>query len=226
MQATSSPPPATPAAPPRTIPWEDTGAAGAFTRFIETVKLLATAPGEAFERMPTVGGVGQPLVFAIVVGWIGIAAYVVWWLVFGGLSLPFLDRSELGEAGLLFGFSTGFTIIFALIAPIFIVIGVFIQAAILHLMMMLVGGANRGFEATMRVCSYAQASQLAQAIPFCGGLISLVWTLVLLIVGLASAHDTTRGKAAVAVILPAVLCCSFLGALIFMGALAGIASST
>lgn len=219
-------PPAASAPPRRAIPWEDTGSAGVLTRFIETIKLLATAPGEAFERMPTVGGIGQPLLFAIVVGWIGIAASVVWWLIFGGMSLPFLDRSELGEAGLLFGLSTGFTLVLAVVAPIFVVIGVFLQAVILHLMMMLVGGANRGFEATTRVCSYAQAAQLAQAIPFCGGLLSLVWTLILLIVGLATAHDTTRGKAAVAVILPAVLCCAFLGALIVvLGVLAGVASS-
>ena len=179
MEATSNPPPASPAPPARTIPWEDTGAAGAIARFVETVKLLATAPGEAFDRMPTVGGIGQPLVFAIVVGWIGFAVYVFWWFLLGGLSLPFLDRSELGEAGLLFGFSTGFTLVLALLAPIFVVIGVFIQAAILHVMMILVGGANRGFEATVRVCSYAQAAQLAQIVPLCGGLLNLVWTLIL-----------------------------------------------
>ena len=92
-------------------------------------------------------------------------------------------------------------------------------------MLMLVGGADKGFEATARVCSYAQASQLAQVIPFCGGLLSLVWSLILLIVGLSTAHGISRGKAAVAVILPVVLCCAFLVAMTFFGVIAGIASS-
>ncbi|MCK5376802.1 MAG: hypothetical protein KAJ97_06960, partial [Acidobacteria bacterium] len=89
MEATSSPPPP-PAALP--IPWEDPGRAGIFDRFVETVRLLATAPAEAFGRMPTSGGIGQPLFFAIVVGWIGIAVYSVWMLLLGGMSLPFLDQ--------------------------------------------------------------------------------------------------------------------------------------
>jgi len=111
------------------------------------------------------------------------------------------------------------------LAPIFVIIGVFFQAAILHLMLMLVGGAARGFEATARVCSYAQAAQLAQIIPMCGGLVSAVWSVILLIVGLSTAHGITRGKAALAVILPVVLCCAFMMALMFMGVLAGVASS-
>jgi hypothetical protein len=121
--------------------------------------------------------------------------------------------------------STGFTIMLMVLAPIFVIIGVFIQAAILHLMLMLVGGASHGFEATTRVCSYTQAAQLAQIIPFCGGPISAVWTVIMLIVGLSTAHGITRGKAAIAVILPVVLCCAFMMALMFMGVLAGIAAS-
>jgi hypothetical protein len=175
--------------------------------------------------MPTVGGVGQPLLFGIIVAWIGIAIASIWMLLLGGISLPFIDRSQLGEAGVMFGLSTGFTITMIVLAPIFVIMGVFLQAAILHLMLMLVGGASRGFEATTRVCSYAQAAQLAQIIPFCGGLLSAVWSVILLIVGLSTAHGITRGKAAVAVILPVVLCCAFMVAMMFMGVLAGIASS-
>jgi hypothetical protein len=226
METTSSPPPpAVSAAPRPPIPWEDTARAGAIERFVETVKLLATAPTEAFERMPIVGGIGRPLLFGILAAWVGIAISSIWSLLFSGMSLPFLDSDQLGLVGAVMGMSTAVTVAIIFLAPIITIIVVFIEAAILHLMLMLVGGANRGFEASARVCSYAQASQLAQAIPFCGGLISLAWSLVLLIVGLSEAHGTSRGKAAVAVILPVVLCCGFLAAMTFFGVLAGIASS-
>ena len=225
MEANTTPPPTTPPSAALLIPWEDPAQTGFFDRFVETVKLLATAPAEAFARMPTVGGIGKPLTFAIIVGWIGIAVYALWMLLFGGMSLPFMDQSQLGEAGAMFGLSTGFTIMLIVLAPIFVIIGVFIQAAILHLMLMLVGGANHGFEATTRVCSYTQAAQLAQIIPFCGGLVSAVWSIIMLIVGLSTAHGITRGKAALAVILPVVLCCIFMMALMFMGVLAGVAAS-
>ncbi len=225
MEAHSAPPPIIPPPEMPPIPWEDPTRTGFFDRFVETVKLLATAPAEAFARMPTVGGIGKPLTFAIIVGWIGIAIYSLWMLLFGGMSLPFMDQSQLGEAGAMFGLSTGFTIMLIVLAPIFVIIGVFFQAAILHLILMLVGGANHGFEATTRVCSYTQAAQLAQIIPFCGGLIAAVWSVILLIVGLSTAHGITRGKAALAVILPVVLCCAFMMALMFMGVLAGVAAS-
>lgn len=226
METTSSPPPPAAPAPPRSpIPWEDTARAGAIERFVETVKLLATAPSEAFERMPIVGGIGQPLLFGIMVAWIGVAISAVWSLLFSGMSLPFIDSDQLGLAGAVLGMSTAMTVAIIFLAPIIVIIAVFVEAAVLHLMLMLVGGANKGFEATARVCSYAQASQLAQAIPFCGGLLSMVWSLILLITGLSAAHGASRGKAAVAVILPVVLCCAFLAAMTFFGVLAGIASS-
>ena len=225
MEGTATPPPAAPITQLAPIPWEDPARTGFFDRFVETVKLLATVPAEAFARMPTVGGIGKPLTFAIIVGWIGIAVGSVWMLLLGGMSLPFMDQSQLGEAGAMFGVSAGFYIVLIVLAPIFVVIGVFIYAAILHLMLMLVGGANNGFEATTRVCSYAYTAQLAQIVPICGGLLSAVWGIILLIVGLSTAHGITRGKAALAVILPVVLCCIFMMALMFMGVLAGVAAS-
>lgn len=225
MEGTATPPPAAPITQLAPIPWEDPTRTGFFDRFVETVKLLATAPAEAFARMPTVGGIGKPITFAIIVGWIGIGVSSVWMLLFGGMWIPFMDKSQLGEAGAMFGVSAGFYVVLIVLAPIFVIIGVFIYAAILHLMLMLVGGANSGFEATTRVCSYAYAAQLAQIVPFCGGLLSAVWMIILLIVGISTAHGITRGKAAIAVFLPVVLCCAFMMALIFMGVLAGVAAS-
>lgn len=224
MEATSSPPP-----PPATpvqgvgIPWEDPARVSALERFTETVKLLATRPGEAYAGMPTSGGIGSPLSYAVVVGWIGIAFAVVWNMLFQGMWLPFMDLGD--EAAVFAGFTAAWGIGMLFLAPLFVLVGVFIGAAILHLMLMIVGGANNGFEATFRVVCYAQTAQLAAIIPFCGSLISAVWAIVLYVIGLASAHRTTQGKAVLAVVLPLVLCCAFAAALLFMGVLAGVAAS-
>jgi len=224
MEATSSSPPP-PVQPTRAapIPWEDPARTSTFERFVETVKLLATRPGEAFAGMPTTGGIGSPLLYAIVVGWIGIAIAVVWNTLFQGMWIPFMGSGE--EAAIAAGFTAAWAVGLVVLAPIFVIIGVFIGAAVLHLMLMIVGGANNGFEATVRVVCYAQTAQLAGIIPFCGGLISMVWAIILYVFGLAAAHSTTQGKAALAVLLPVVLCCAFMAALLFMGVLAGVAAS-
>jgi hypothetical protein len=90
---------------------------------------------------------------------------------------------------------------------LFVIIGVFLAAAILHLMLMIVGGATSGFEATVRVVCYTYTAQLAGILPLCGGIITLIWTVILYVAGFTVVHRTTQGKALVAVLLPVVLCC-------------------
>jgi hypothetical protein len=74
-------------------------------------------------------------------------------------------------------------------------------------MLTLLGGASRGFAATLRVMCYAQTTQLAVVLPGLGGLIGFVWRLILEIVGLSQAHKTEGWKATLAVLLPLLLCC-------------------
>jgi hypothetical protein len=97
---------------------------------------------------------------------------------------------------------------------VFVVIGLFIAAGVLHLMLLLLGGARRDFEATFRVVSYAQATSILFLLPFCGQVIGGVWCLVLYVVGLAEVHRIGHGRAVAAVLLPLALvccCCAFLG---------------
>jgi hypothetical protein len=74
-------------------------------------------------------------------------------------------------------------------------------------MLMLLDGASQGFEATLRVLSYAHAASVLAIVPFCGGFIALIWSLVLWIIGLAEAQRIPVWKAALAVLLPIFLCC-------------------
>jgi hypothetical protein len=73
---------------------------------------------------------------------------------------------------------------------------------------MIVGGANKPFEATFRVLAFSQGSTgPLQIIPLCGGLIAGVWALVVNCIGLARAHETSTGRATLAVLLPVIVCC-------------------
>jgi hypothetical protein len=194
------PPPAAPGAVP--LPWEQPGYPFLEALF-ETAKLFVTAPTEAFRRMSITADLGRPLLFAILLGWIGIIAGQLYSIALRGVTanlLPFQSAE-----GLAMG--TGVSIAVMVLAPVFVLLGIFIWAAIVHLFLMMVGGANSGFGATVRVMSYATTAQLAQIVPLCGGMIGAVWAIVLEIIGLAQAHRTTQGKAALAVLLPLVLCC-------------------
>ena len=95
-----------------------------------------------------------------------------------------------------------------ILLPLFIVIGLFIGSAIVHLCLMMVGGANQSFETTFRVLAFSQGSAgPLQIIPVCGGVISGVWAVVCNCIGLARAHETDTGRAVLAIFLPLIVCC-------------------
>jgi hypothetical protein len=219
MQDPSPPPPAA-AAESFPLPWEDP-AVGGFDGLIRTVLLFASRPDEAFTRMADTG-LGRPFFYAVITSWIELVVVFAYWAVFQlplfVFGLPGLDE-ELAEAvvgvGLMVAIGAG---IFILI-PVFVAVGLAIHACILHLMLLVVGEGRRGFDTTVRVICYAHTADLANIIPLCGGIISLVWFVALQIVGLARAHRCSYGKAALAVFLPLLLCCSCLSlGLALMGA--------
>ena len=110
-----------------------------------------------------------------------------------------------------------------------VTIGVFVTSGILHLMLMLLGGGHKTFEATFRAVCFSQAPMILFVIPVflipgCGLLVGL-WSLVLYVIGLAAVHEIGHGRAAAAVLLPLLaLCCCCAGfAFTLAGAIASLA---
>ena len=70
--------------------------------------------------------------------------------------------------------------------------------------MVIVGSRNSGFEATFRVIAYSWVTFLVSWIPFIGWILSL-YGFYLGIVGIREVHNTTTGKAALVVLIPAAV---------------------
>ncbi len=186
------------------LPWEHRQERGFFNAFIETLTMVLTRPAEAFTVMRRNGGLGEPLIYALIGGCIGGIVSFLFSLGFQSLGL-FADRHHNG-LGAMVGVGIGSAMIILL--PVFIVIGLFIGSAIVHLCLMIVGGANQSFETTFRVLAFSHGSTgPLQIIPLCGGLISGVWAIVCTCIGLARAHETDTGRAVLAVFLPLIVCC-------------------
>jgi hypothetical protein len=108
--------------------------------------------------------------------------------------------------------------------PVLLFIGSFLNAGLWHLSLMLLGGARKPFEATYRVyCYVAGSCALVSLVPCCGGIASLVWTIVSGSIGLGKVHEISTGKAVAAILLPLVLCCGMcgIGLYFFIHAMAG-----
>ena len=185
------------------LPWDRRQELGFFNAFVETLKLVLMNPTVAFTQMKTEGGVAEPLIYALIGGSVGFVVYFLFSMVFSSFGMM-SDRNPI--AGLM-GFGLG-AIFMVLFVPVFLALGLFIGSGLLHLCLMLVGGAKRSYETTLRVVCFAAGSAYPlMIVPICGGLISGIWCLVVECIGLAKAHDTSTGKAVLAVFLPLVVCC-------------------
>ncbi len=219
------PPPA--ASPVSPMPWDQREEIGFLNAFAETVKLLVTDPKGAFGRLRLDGDYVGPFLFALILGWAMAIVGQLWGLVFD----PFgsLAGTDLLQQMEQMGFAAAPTfisvVIMAIIFPFIFVVVLFIGCALNHLFLFLVGaleGSEMGFEGTFKVACYAQVCALGNFVPLFGGFINLTVALVLLVIGFAVVHRTTFVRTAIAVLIPALLCCACLmvGAFAIAAALA------
>jgi hypothetical protein len=192
------------------LPWERRAEVGFLAGLLETIRLLMLEPKRAFGAMSRTGGLGAPLFFYVLVGTVGGLVGLFYQSVLQSVE----GESEAGGAAWAEALSSpvaiGGTI---MLLPVFLVCMAFVTAGVLHLALILVQGANRPFEATFRVTCFAGgATAILQLLPFFGALLATVWNLVLLVLGLAQVQNIGRGRAVVAVLLPAIVCCAIFAA--------------
>lgn len=167
--------------------------------FIETVRRVVLEPASFFRGMAKSGDFVGPLVFTLICALIGGTL--------GGVVSLFLGLVVGDPVAALGGLFGGI-----FLTPIFAVIGLFVVAGILHLMvMLLVRPSNAGFEASYRVVAYLSVLYLVSwlsVIPILGILVGLaltVYFVVLEAIGAREAHSTTTGRAVAVVLIPAAV---------------------
>jgi hypothetical protein len=200
------------------LPWEHREQLGFFKAYFDTVILVLTKPGEAFAVMKSEGDLMGPMLFALIGGCAGVIVSILLQLALHSVGFMADRQSAAFGMGVVGIWAVGYI----LLSPVLIIVATFIISGILHLCLMIVGGARKPFETTFRVvCFSSGSSSLLSMIPVCGGLIACVWNIVVEIIGLARAHEIDTGKAVLAVLLPIIVCC---GAAVLLGVLGGFSA--
>jgi len=205
------------------LPWENRASTNFLNALFDTIVMVLTKPQEAFRVMRREGGLGDPVLYMLIMGTVGAVVSTVYSMVMQGIGIGAGDHA----LGALVGAGVG-SVFMLFLAPVFVLVGLFIASGITHVCLMIVGGANQSFETTLRVFSYGSGSaNVFQLVPFCGGMIAGVYGLVVNCIGLATAHETDTWRAVVAILLPLVFCCGgILFLLILIGGAAGLSSWT
>jgi len=201
-------------------PWEDRERTGFFRGLLQTVSDVLFRPTAFYRAMEVRGGYTGPLLFAMIVGMIGLASSYVWQIMLKSTVQTMFPGMHASSAYATL--QTGDMICLAFVSPFLLIAGFFISSGFLHVFLLMVRGARAGYEATFRVVAYAGSANVLLLIPFCGNIISGIWIIVLLITGFKEAHGISGGKATAAVLLPAIACCVFfiLMLALFLGAVA------
>lgn len=181
----------------RGLPWERDPSMDAFT---ETMSLVLGSPQEAFSNMRRTGGLGNPIGFLIIGTVIGQIANTIYYGIIGGFIRAAASEAPLQVEALILAGAiqlVGGVVMALIFAPI----GTLIGAGIHHLLLMMVGGANAGYEATFRcLCFVSGSSSILFAIPCVGPLLYPFFVIIIMIHAFANAHETSGGKAAFSVL--------------------------
>jgi hypothetical protein len=110
------------------LPWENREGGSMLNALIDTLMMVLTHPTEAFSRMKREGGFVDPLIYAMIMGIVGALVGLGFSVVMN--SFGFLSDRHSG-VGALFGMGIGL-IFYVLLIPVFLIVGLFVAAAITH----------------------------------------------------------------------------------------------
>ena len=190
-------------------PWERDGAS--LNSFWATIKSMYSSPQLFFREMRREGGLSAPLLFAMAGAVAGGLATVCYQAGFQAFMFQVVAANQRPGAGAPINPAMSIpvmVVVWLIFIPIGVVMQSFVGSGVNHVCLMIVGGARQAYETTFRVVCYSNGSAaLFGLIPICGPYIQGILGLVFTGIGLAYAHETTGGKATLAVLLPVIVCC-------------------
>jgi len=172
------------------IPWERLDSYGFLPGLGLTLRQILLSPGEFFAAMPEGRPKGKALVFNLLISEFLFVIDFLWSLF--GLRGKW---AEPGNADLLGSVTAspglGFLLVLLLVPPL-LSVGVYLDAWLTHLLLLLFRSAKKGFSETFRVLCYSAAPTTLSAVPVAGQLLSpviLVWYMAIQAIGLTKVHQ-------------------------------------
>ena len=169
-------------------------------------------PTSFFRRMPREFDFGWVLGYYLVVGVIGAGLSLFWQMVLGPSPLAgmFMPEAEPGNPVVEF-----------LLSPLILFVVLWVVSGIVHLFLLMFGARKYGYLTTTRVFCFSSGPTLFEVVPFIGPVVGSTWSLVITIIGLREAHETTTGRAVAAVFVPVFFLLILLGLIFIVGFMAG-----
>ena len=183
---------------PSGFPWPPPEDGPILTAFAATWKGATFDPGRFFAETPRDQGTGPAVLYYLIIG-IMVAGATLFWD-----SMPFVTQGMGDDPLTQLGYGGVSPLVRFLLAPAILLFGLLVNAAVVHVLLLIFNGADHGFGTTVRVFCYSYSPSIFGVVPLLGTLVGGIWAVVLAIIGLREAHEAKAWKPAVAVLLPLV----------------------
>ena len=194
------------------VPWDLRSDLGLWRAWWRTFKESLAGPDRFFARACRSSFTKVPLLYATMAVWIGQS-----WLVLLYAVVGIVMAVATKEVGVGIALSLGSVIGLGLLAPVTVLMHVYVTGGITHLCARLFGGQGT-YQASARALGFCVGPYAFGIFPYVGAMAGSVASIVLQVFAMKHAHGLTGGKAAAAVLLPLgvliVLCCGGYVALI------------
>lgn len=171
-------------------PWEAEGFGGLIDSWWESL----SDPGGFFSRVDWAGGLERPLLYYLLFVILGAGLSAVWTALLGQA----LGSAVGVEGAGVLGWSPLFRFF---VSPFLALASLGFTALAVHAGVRLLADQPRRLGATVRTLCYAAGPQALLVVPVVGGIVALIWSIVLAVLGLGAAHRITGLRAAVALFL-------------------------
>ena len=184
------------------LSWDKTAFSSDFLQdFWDTLKTSLFAPHDFYEKVSHGQGMKRAFCYGAFLSTLGLILLQVFNF---GLNET---SSDLGWFAVFSAPTSIFGIVLFIVASfIFVSLGLFFNAGILHLCLLILNASRRSFADTFRVVCYSRGPEVFQFVPFAGAIISGVWSLVLIVIGLKRVHQCSTARSMLAVALPLLAC--------------------
>jgi hypothetical protein len=182
---------------PAEFPWPPAPGESAITAWGRTWRGAALEPSRFFAALPTHASLGAAVLYYLTIG-IPVAGAALFW----SMLRDALGMERSARMGALDALGPWAPLIEFLLSPILLLVSLFLAAGVTHLMLKILGAASRDYGTTTRVYAFAYSPQILGVIPWVGTFVGFVWMIVVSIIGLREAHNTSTARAAAAVLVP------------------------
>ncbi len=211
-------------------PWDERAQRGFLPALWATLKAVTLTPSAFFSGLGPSHFMGAAIGFAVLCGTPGQIAAVIYnnlgnVLLFDAIGVDLNQAYQNDAISQMFRPGGPAQIALGVVmAPVGVLMNAMIYGLLGHLGLMIVGGATKKLEASLKVACYAAGLNFWMVIPlpYLNAMVVGIWWLVVLAIGLTKMHGTSGAKAAFAVLWFPCLCLCLVGG---FGAIAALVAS-